>query len=214
MANLSEIIKKLLRNADISEAELARRTSMPTATLNKLKTGVIDDPRLSTLQTIATYFNITIDQLTGNQPLPNEIDGNNSKIIKVPIFQLDELLNDKKTNKLPPPKQNSCIMLEVNENDKTMVDIEEQLFAVKVLGESMHPQFEDKSLLICSVIREVHNRDFVLAYIHSSHTLVFRQVFLDVQMMILKPINPNFPVIQIGINDYILGVVTQVIKQY
>jgi SOS-response transcriptional repressor LexA len=214
VANLSEIIKKLLRNADISEAELARRTSMPTATLNKLKTGVIDDPRLSTLQTIATYFNITIDQLTGNQPLPNEIDGNNSKIIKVPIFQLDELLNDKKTNKLPPPKQNSCIMLEVNENDKTMVDIEEQLFAVKVLGESMHPQFEDKSLLICSVIREVHNRDFVLAYIHSSHTLVFRQVFLDVQMMILKPINPNFPVIQIGINDYILGVVTQVIKQY
>ena len=87
-------------------------------------------------------------------------------------------------------------------------------FAVRVVGDSMYPQFEDQSVLICSTLREPKNRDFVLAYIHKLNRIVFRQLFLDSSMMILKSINPNFPVIQLNEKDCIVGIVIQVIKQY
>jgi SOS-response transcriptional repressor LexA/DNA-binding Xre family transcriptional regulator len=228
VSKLSEVIKKLLLNAGISEAELARRTTMPTATLNKLKTGTIDDPRLSTLQTIANYFDITIDQLIGKQPILNNIVNEKNKIVKVPILQQHDLIryvnhslnNNLSSNSPDIPdiaqqnnEYNEYIMVDIDCDEATYA-IKDKLFAIQVLGESMYPRFEDNSLIICSTLKKAQNRDFVISYIKSSNTFVFRQIFLDVQMMILKAINPDFSVIQMSQDDYIMGVVIQVIKKY
>lgn len=66
---ISEILLTLIKTTEITEAHLAKIIGMPRATINKIATGKIVNPRSSTLNLIAKYFNITIDQLVGNEPL-------------------------------------------------------------------------------------------------------------------------------------------------
>lgn len=207
---ISEVIKKLLHIANITEAELARRTSMPTATLNKLKTGAIDDPRISTLKTIAEYFNITVDQLIGEQSVPNVFITDSS--IKIPLFNLNELIN---FNKNHLSKYDNQEYIKINSSiDNYITNNHNKLFATKVSGESMHPQFEDKTIIVCSSEKKAKNRDFVVAYIKKINSIIFRQFFLDSQVIILKSINGDFPIITLSDDDYIIGTIIMSIKNY
>ena len=51
--SLSSRLKKLLTNANISEAELARRTGIAQPMVNRLATGKNKNPKLETLKPIA-----------------------------------------------------------------------------------------------------------------------------------------------------------------
>ena len=59
-------LQKLMLKKDITEAELARHTSIPQPTLHKILTGITNDPRGSTLSTLAGYFGVSIDELYYN----------------------------------------------------------------------------------------------------------------------------------------------------
>ena len=54
--------------ARISEAELARMTKLPQATINKILHQLTKDPRLSTMVLIAEALNVSITQLAGMSP--------------------------------------------------------------------------------------------------------------------------------------------------
>ena len=66
---ISAILSHLIKKSGISEAALGREIDVPRATINRLVSGKTPDPRASTLKAIATYFNVTVDQLLGKQPL-------------------------------------------------------------------------------------------------------------------------------------------------
>lgn len=68
-ASVREILMRLMKRADISESELARRTSVPQPTINRILQGGSRDPRTGTLEKLAGFFNITVAQLRGEATL-------------------------------------------------------------------------------------------------------------------------------------------------
>ena len=56
-------LQELMHAKDISEAELSRQTSIPPATIHKILSGKTSDPRISTLKTLADFFQVTLYQL-------------------------------------------------------------------------------------------------------------------------------------------------------
>src|SRR5579863_1046611 len=63
--NLSSTLKSLMKNSALSEAELARKTHIPQATINRILLGGTIDPRASTLRALARIFEISVDELLG-----------------------------------------------------------------------------------------------------------------------------------------------------
>ncbi len=62
-AALTVSLRQLMHERNINEAELSRQTTIPQATLHKIITGKTADPRISTLQTLAAFFDISLDEL-------------------------------------------------------------------------------------------------------------------------------------------------------
>ncbi len=210
-SSLSAIIKQLLFTNDITEAELARKTEMPPATLNKLKTGTIKDPQLSSLIPIANYFNVSVDELVGIKPLHDKNYSTDNNVLKIPLLKFEDLQSYQINDLISKVNKDSYVIVDF-ENES--IDNKEKLFAMNFIGAAMYPEFRDKSLIVYSAAKKPQNADFVLAYIQSSNIFVLRQIFIDAHSTILKPINPNFSIIQMGYNDYIVGVVVRVLNKY
>ena len=65
--HLASRLKHLMRlHNNISVAQLARATKLPQPTVHRLIAGHTEDPRLSTLKILVSYFNVTLDYLADN----------------------------------------------------------------------------------------------------------------------------------------------------
>ncbi len=202
--NISVVLNFLLDQNNISEALLGRKIGIPRATINRLVSGKTPDPRASTLEAIAEYFDITIDQLLGKHPLnigSCQINVLNTTSHSIPIINWEDAPNWK---------------LKLSGNFKNLVldsDMDKGRFAVLFKGESMWPQFQEDTLLIIDPEKKAKNRDFVLVYVTKTQETLFRQLFEDGRYKIGKPINEIFPTIQIENTDIIIGVVVQTRKK-
>ena len=67
--SVSNTLNFLLKREGMSEAALAKEVDIPRNTINRLAGGRTPDPRISTLETIANYFNVSLDQLIGKEPI-------------------------------------------------------------------------------------------------------------------------------------------------
>ena len=66
---LSDTLKRLMFEKDIRAVELARQTNLPQPTVQRMVVGTTPNPQLTSLEPIAKYFGITIEQLRGNEPI-------------------------------------------------------------------------------------------------------------------------------------------------
>ena len=206
---IGNILSYLLNQGGISEAELARKISIPRATINRLASGRTPDPRASTLSAIAHYFNVSVDQLLGKQPL--YFDSNQTIIAtkhsSIPLVDLKETINWKELiNRLKPDEHFDWIMVDPS--------IDEGKFALRVKGESMWPQFQENTILIIDPKKEAKNRDFIIAHIKKNDEIIFRQLIIEDRYRFLKAINNIFPTIQLDDQDKIIGIVIQIRKSY
>lgn len=58
---------------DIRTTQLAREIDVPQQTLQRIVAGLSPSPHRKTLEPLAEYFSISVDQLTGKKPLPDEL---------------------------------------------------------------------------------------------------------------------------------------------
>ncbi len=61
---LAENIKKLRKQHNLSQEELAKEAGVTYSTLIKLESGANKNPTIKTLQQIATALEVTLDELT------------------------------------------------------------------------------------------------------------------------------------------------------
>lgn len=59
----NENLSLLMNEYNITDSELARALKLPYNTIHRLVSGQTTDPRISTLKSIATYFNVSLDSL-------------------------------------------------------------------------------------------------------------------------------------------------------
>jgi len=110
---VSFILKKLMSDRSITTTELSKETNIPYPTLAQLLQGRSVYPKINNLVAIAKYFDVTVDQLIGEQTLSSvtQIEQNlNSDSSDSPIWHSDffsdscnlfnKLIKDKKVNSI------------------------------------------------------------------------------------------------------------------
>lgn len=103
--DLSNNLSLLMKENNVSESDLARALSLPYNTIHRLISGHTTDPRVSTLKSIAAYFNVSLDCLFNPNYLSSEKDRN----IKSKKNEIDETLLHyilKQSHHLYPISQN------------------------------------------------------------------------------------------------------------
>ncbi len=202
---ISNVLNHLINVNGISEAALGRKIGVPRATINRLVSGKTPDPRASTLEAIAGFFGITIDQLLGKQPLLG-VQQENRPSTKVdnwiPVIAWDKACHWQEViSGIKPDMHCDWVLTDPN--------IDGGSFAMILKGESMAPQFYEDTVLIVDINKTPKNRDFVMAYCHENQEILFRQLIIDGSYRFLKPINAMFPTLQLKDSDQIIGLVVQ-----
>jgi phage repressor protein C with HTH and peptisase S24 domain len=67
---------------------------------------------------------------------------------------------------------------------------ESEPFALQVQGDSMEPEFKDGCVIIIEPGGFIENECYVVA--QNSDGLIFRQLFIEGELYILRPLNPEY----------------------
>ncbi|MDP3268070.1 MAG: S24 family peptidase [Legionella sp.] len=196
----------LTRKFNISEAELSRKANLPQATLNRLLKGTTDDPRASTLKTIADFFNITVDQLLSDQLLKEST----FDTTRLPIYTMDQ--NQSILEKIQSNMSLEWSNLLIKKEEQSVEvepSISDRCMAFEVKGDSMFPQFIEGIFVIIDTTVIAKHRDFVIYLLDKSKQIVLRQYIEEEDNHILKPINYAYKPIQIDEKDILIGTVIQ-----
>jgi hypothetical protein len=185
---LGATLKKLLFDRDMRPVDLARELDIPQPTIHRLVTGKSTRPYRSSLEPIAAYFSLTVDQLIGEEVLPDsspKSKGNTEKIrapghqVKtIPILTWESAAGDRSW-----PKGGRGIVSAGN--------ISDDCFALLMQDFSMSPLFPKSTILVFDPHKPAVDRSFVLVKLKDKAVPVFRQLLIDVDHKYLKPLNPD-----------------------
>lgn len=197
----SAVVKELMMNEGLTEAELSRRTNLPQTTLHRILSGETSSPRGKSLQAIANYFRLSINELLSSQvPIAG-------KTLQHKIRILD-------WSKGCLANVETAISAETVTTD---ANVSESSFALHMNDSSMDMQFPQGSLLIFDPQRKPSDRCFVLAYTEKEETYFFRQLIWSGSERYLKSLSPDLisvPLRKLEKNDKILGVLAQTKIEY
>lgn len=177
-AGLSGALRELLYRENIKPIELARKLNIPQPTIHRLVTGKSTRPHRSSLEPIAKFFSIPIEQLTGEEPLEKVRELSHQAVNVVPVLLWDELPCVKKNNGA------SSIALMGHTNA--------DCFAVIMNDHSMEPLFDKDSILVFDPKKLPTDRAFVLVKLYETQQIIFRQLLIDAAHQYLKPLSPDF----------------------
>ena len=203
---IRQVLTSLISDSGLSELELSRRMQIPAASLNKLKSGRVQDPQSSTLIAIANYFNISVDQLLGNAPI------NQHSIKQVDYIPLLDSQNILSTN--IPELNYSNYMHWIPFDLQAGINSNRNIFALKITNNTMSPYLDENSIAIVDSSLPPSNGSYVLLYIAENQNIVLRQIFFDGVTRIAKPVNDFFPTFVLTQNDKILGVIRYSLTQF
>tara|TARA_R110000868_G_scaffold158036_3_gene385812 strand:- start:68448 stop:69068 length:621 start_codon:yes stop_codon:yes gene_type:complete len=194
--HLSETLRKLLFNRNMKATDLAREIHVPQPTVHRLVTGKSKRPYATSLEPIAEYFDITVDQLVGDEPLDDEIIPVAPGATTVAMTPWHELANS-----------------DYQTNDHVIVShIGTQNFATAMRDTSMEPIFPRNTTLIFDKEKPATDRTYVLVKLHNDKSIIFRQLIIDGKNQYLKPLNPDlteFSMLQLADADDIMGTLVE-----
>lgn len=202
--SLVSFMKSLMSDTDINEAELARKTNVPQATINRILLGITRDPRISTMSAIADVFGVTIDQLIGKESLPNPVNGinkNNNYKNFIPIIEWHEIID----------YVTSCSINCYTHSDWILIDRKntDGCFALKST-QSMKPKFRLNSTLIVEACDQLKDDHIVIVSFNNKEPTI-RRIKKDGEDIYLIKLNPDRSDLPAPIkpSDKIIGVVTE-----
>lgn len=204
--NISHVLSELMFEKKIKMIALAHQTGVPQSTLSRILSGDTTNPHRSSLEPLATFFEISIDQLLGREPIAS-LQRLSSKTASVPLLTWDQV----------PFWLTSTSQVMATEFTPVDLDLSEGSFAVTVADAAMEPQFPHGAVLIVDAQKPPKDRSFVVATLGGSLKVVFRQLLTDGLNRYLRPLSPDFSqfgMIPMADNDQILGVVLQTRKNY
>ena len=204
---VADIIRSLMKECCVIEAELARQTNLPQTTINRLLSGETLDPRSNTLIPIAKFFGVTVGQLLGQEPIsPHRVSGtfsatNRSAWSLIPIITWEEAKSwFFSKGKITPNNQTNWIATEKN--------IGENSFALKTTI-SMEPRFRKNSVIIVDPDVKPVDGSFVVILITSSNVPTVRRVLKDGDETLLGKIYGNENPTRLSSTDTILGTLVE-----
>ena len=80
-------------------------------------------------------------------------------------------------------------------------------FALRVLGDSMEPEFRDGCIIIIDPAGVIESGKYVIAEIDGEY--IFRQFMQEQERCYLKPLNSGYKTIEVDSSAVVRGVITQ-----
>lgn len=199
-------LEHLLKINGLSISELARETNIPQPTLYHIISGHTENPRNNVLAKLAKFFNISVEQLKGNESLPCLIPNiikDQLNLKEIPIIPWE--LIKKYPLDLNSSEYLSCKKIFFEKNTDSMS------FAMEYKNLEISPIFDESTLLIFSPSLTPRDRSFVLVYLSDTDSVEFNRLFIDGNDYFLKKeINKNISLIKIKSNhDKIIGVLIE-----
>ncbi len=204
----------LMFKKDIRTTQLAREIDVPQQTLQRIVAGLSPSPHRKTLVPLAEFFAISVDQLTGKKPLPEELSTAN--VVQAPSISAQQqvpLVACADVERFLQDRDHSL----VKEYLVTTGGLSGESFAMTMGDSSMEPYLPQGGILILNTKKTPPDRGFVLVKIQGSTALVFRQLLIDGEHRYLKPMNPDlaaFPMRLLCEEDCILGVLVELRHRY
>lgn len=206
---LSDILSELMFEKRIKMIDLAHQTGVPQSTLSRILSGETTHPHRSSLEPLATFFQVSLNQLLGRDPIGSlrRVSGSMGHSPRVPLLAWEQI-----TPWLAPNPSFAA-------TDSVQVDVELAAgsFAAIVDDTAMEPQFPSGTMLIVDSQKTPKDRSFVIASLGDSHKVIFRQLLTDGIHRYLRPLNPDFSqfgMITLTDSDKVVGVVLQARKNY
>lgn len=210
MAELHSILRSLMSELTITATQLARETGIGQPVIHRISTGETKDPKVSSLSAIAKYFNVTISQLVGDEPINKErfTASHNPNFhwwAKVPLLDWEKAMYwpDKK---IAFSQKQSFVATEAPAS--------EEAFALRMKDATMRPQFPENTLLIIEPELVAQDKDFVAVHLAGDSQLQVKQLLFDGDDKYLKPLNKEFQIKKIEGPYKIYGVVIQALTEF
>jgi len=168
-------------------ADLSKEVNLPPPTIHRLITGKSTRPYKSSLEPIAQFFSISVDQLLGEEALPtnpNTDSLHEQKTLLSPKIQLLSIVpwDELKNFHIEQTGQYKKLPYLGNASDRA--------FATIMYDYSMEPYFSRGSTLILDPEQTPVDRGYILVQLESG-IYIFRQLLMDADHRILKPLNPD-----------------------
>ena len=204
MKKLNTIIKALMAEMKITESELARRTGIGQPVVHRIASGETDNPKVGTLSPIANFFTVSISQLIGDEPLPeNRLPGTYNPgahgWVQVPLLSWEQALE------WPNLTRHS----ETTQGISTDLGVSQHAFALTIRDTTMEPRFPEGTIIILDPALQPEDRDFAVVHVDGSKLPTFKQILIDGHHSYMKPLNPDFKPTILDKKYRFLGVMVQ-----
>ncbi len=197
--SLSQVLAKLLAREKMSMNAFAREINFPPPTIHRLLTGEVQDPKASTLNAIADYFQISIDQLLGKVPLENALS---KPICSIPVLNLTEAKMYEKYLHAP---QEWLRWQHKNAEQPT------NIFAVLLKNNIYDPPFLNGTYLIVNPQITPHSGDYVLTNFNNDSEVVIKKYFSEGRQKYLYPLKQDLSSIPFDPKECgLIGVITEI----
>lgn len=203
---LNFILNKLMKDNHLDDRALSKLTGIAFQNINRLRNNPKANPTTLTLLPIARFFNITIGQLIGEEPLEESILPN---ILSPQIIQ---------SNKVPIISWNNIKnwldgifhidLYEQNEWISTMQDVSESTFALKVMSDKFFPVISRGSSIIIETKRIIKEENLVLLDLNDEITI--KQIFKNGDDTYIKSLNPEIKSLTKIEGFKVLGIIIEI----
>lgn len=209
--SINKTLKVLMEHNNVSISLLSKNTGVPVGTISRLMSEEHTNPTLSSLTPIADFFNISIGQLIGDDPLSlTDTAGfyieNRNFWTRIPVISwetIKEFLSNNDESK--------------NFSEKTILsesDLGPKSYAL-IVDNSDWDYFSQGTILVIDKNAEPQNRDFIIVSKDAHKTPTLKQLLIDeADNKYLKPMNSSFKILTMDENYEILGVMKQARKDY
>lgn len=191
-----------MRETHISADELARRTGIPASSIKKIRNNNNPNPTLTTLIPLAEYFDISLDQFVGKEPIPDtripgQYKNNIEKLKRIPIIRWkDAIIWPNVQNKDEYPKVTSEF------------DYSTGAYALLVEESEWENLSKGTALLVEPNLKPEH-RDFVIIHKKGHIVPTVKQILHDEDQIYLKPIIAGYNITLFSDEHRILGVIVE-----
>ncbi|PWY54575.1 hypothetical protein DGG96_11390 [Legionella qingyii] len=178
---LAQTLNDLIgRDRKLSPAALARNLGIPTNKITRILNGDVTDPKASTLVQIANYFNISIEQLLGLEPIVRKGEYEQQEVTRpLPVFEFSKVAQSNS------PKE----WYRWAEND-----VDGEYYALAIDTDLYEPTFPQNSLLIINPDIKPDDRSYIVVKKNGSTHYSIRKYVVEGSESYLYPINPKLPV--------------------
>jgi SOS-response transcriptional repressor LexA len=164
---------------ELTISELARQTQIPQPTLHHLLNGTTKRPRRRVLERLASFFSISIPQLTGLIPLNQSITESIKRSLKlstIPIIEWGMLANWPEVDKTSKNFTQILLDRQVGENS----------FALIMKDSMREPLFPENSILVFDPTKIPKDRDYIMIWLLDTNSVVFSRLYMENQESFIK----------------------------